>query len=463
MSDLKVLSAYDQKVLATLKRDDRATCFRYLQEAHALYEDRNSWLKKTTRLKILRKAAQLIEERADELALQAAKEGGKPFADSQVEIARAVEGIETAIAVMRTEGGREIPMGLSDASTDRFAVTYREPRGPVIAISAFNHPFNLIIHQVIPAIAVGAPVLVKPASSTPLSCISLVEILREAGLPKEWCRVILCDNETATAIVSHEHIAFLSFIGSGKVGWMLRSKLPPGATCALEHGGMAPVIVDESARLADAVPRLLKGGFYHAGQVCVSVQRIYVHNSLKAQLIEQLVLGAKKLVVGDPQDSLTEVGPLISPREVDRVDSWVKEAQEKGAQVVLGGKKLSSTTYCPTLLIDPPDDAKVSTEEIFGPVVCVYGYDDINEAIARANRPASFFQAAIFTQNHEAALTISRRLKGMAVMVNDHTAFRVDWMPFGGHQNSGLGAGGIGYSMHDMSLERMVVFRAAGL
>jgi acyl-CoA reductase-like NAD-dependent aldehyde dehydrogenase len=463
LAELTVFSAYDQQPMGAVPRHDRETCLRFLAEARALSEDRAGWLPVHQRLSILKNAATLIAQRAEELAVQAAREGGKPLLDSRVEVARAIEGIETAIAVLRTEGGREIPMSLSPSSVERFAVTYREPRGPVVAISAFNHPFNLIIHQVVPAVAVGAPVLVKPASATPLSCRALVEILLEAGLPEAWCRVVHCDNETTRALVAHPATAFLSFIGSARVGWMLRALLSPGASCALEHGGLAPVIVDESADLADAIPRLVKGGFYHAGQVCVSVQRIFVHASILDDFVARFVKSAQALQVGDPLDPTTEVGPLIHPDEVERVASWVTEAVDAGARLGCGGQKLGSTTYAPTVLIDPPDDVQVSTEEIFGPVVCVYGYEHVSEAIARATRPDSYFQAAVFTQKYEAALTLSRQLRGMAVMVNDHTAFRVDWMPFGGQRNSGMGVGGIGSCMKELTVERMVVFRAPGL
>ncbi|MCZ6651228.1 MAG: aldehyde dehydrogenase family protein, partial [Acidobacteria bacterium] len=202
---------------------------------------------------------------------------------------------------------------------------------------------------------------------------------------------------------------------------------------------------------------------YHAGQVCVSVQRIYLQKAIAGQFTRQFVKVVGDLKTGDPLDINTDVGPLIRKREVERVESWVREAIDKGAELLCGGQKLSETTYSPTVLLNPPDDVRVSQEEIFGPVVALYTYDDINEAIARANAPDMFFQASIFTRDLDTALSASRRLNGMAVMVNDHTAFRVDWMPFGGHRQSGLGMGGIGPTMRDMTLERMVVFRSSML
>ncbi|MEM7448877.1 MAG: aldehyde dehydrogenase family protein [Myxococcota bacterium] len=460
MAELEVFAAYDRSTIATLPMQDEAECLATLDRSAQLYQDRDAWLPKHRRIEILRRAAQLIENRKEELVLQAAREGGKPYRDSQVEVQRGIEGIETALAELHHFGGTEIPMALSARSSNRMAYTFRDPRGVILSLSAFNHPFNLIVHQVVPALAVGAPVIVKPASDTPLSCRSLVDIFYEAGLPEDWCRMLVCDNATSSKLVADSRVSFLSFIGSARVGWMLRSTLAPGAACALEHGGVAPAIVDATADLDDAVPRLVKGGFYHAGQVCVSVQRIYVHASIRDRFLEQFVAQARSLRVGDPQHAETDVGPLIRPREVDRVDSWVQEAIAGGGVLQCGGERLSETCYAPTVILNPADDAKVSSEEVFGPVVCVYDYEVFDDAIARANAPDTFFQASMFTTDLEQALRAHRRLKGMAVMVNDHTAFRVDWMPFAGHRTSGLGTGGIGHSMQDMSLERMVVFRS---
>jgi acyl-CoA reductase-like NAD-dependent aldehyde dehydrogenase len=342
---------------------------------------------------------------------------------------------------------------------NRMAYTYREPGGLVSAISAFNHPVNLIIHQVIPAIAAGCPVVVKPASRTPLSCLSLVELLHQSGLPKELCQAVVCSNEDAELLVTDRRLSFLTFIGSANVGWALRSKLAPGANCALEHGGVAPVIVEADANIEEAVPLLVKAGFYHAGQVCVSVQRVYAHESVAMKVAEQMAEKAAKLVVGDPADPKTEVGPLITHAECQRVAEWVEEAVKRGAKLLCGGKKISECCYAPTVLWNPPEDARVSREEVFGPVVCIYTYKNREEAVKRANGLPFCFQAAVFTKNIDQAFYYVRNLQATAVMVNDHTAFRVDWMPFGGRMQSGLGMGGIPRSMEDMTVEKMFVVK----
>lgn len=455
-----ISNPYDGSRIETLTHTDEASALAALEVAHGLHGRREGWLDAQTRRQVLERFAALVEGRVEELARQATLEGGKPLRDSLVELRRAVGGVRVAIEEIGKLTGHEVAMGLTASSAHRFAHTFREPRGVVLAISAFNHPFNLIIHQVITAVAAGCPVLVKPALTTPLSCVSVVELLGEAGLPDGWCQLLLCDNAVTEKLVSDPRVSFLTFIGSARVGWYLRSKLAPGAACALEHGGVAPVIVDATADIDVAIPLLTRGGFYHAGQVCVSVQRIYVHESLRERFTQELLASVAALKTGDPLDADTEVGPLIRSAEVDRVHSWVREAIDGGAELLAGGDRLSETTYAPTVLLNPAGDARISREEVFGPVVALYGYTDLDDAIARANAPDVFFQAAIFTQDLDTALSASRRLDGMAVMVNDHTAFRVDWMPFGGHRQSGLGLGGVAHTMRDMTVERMVVFRS---
>ena len=460
MEKLTVFSPFDGHVIAELPLNSHEDAEHALATAANLYHNRDSWLPKAKRISILQKTYQLLHEREDALAKQAAEEGGKPLVDSKIEAARAASSIKVAIECMSMQVGEQIPMQINSASENRIAFTLQEPIGVVLAISAFNHPLNLIAHQVIPAIATGCPVIVKPALKTPLSCLALVEILYEAGLPKEWCQVLLCHTEIAEKMVSDPRISFLSFIGSSKVGWMLRSKLPPGAGCTLEHGGAAPVILEKDANLDDAIPLIVKGGLYHAGQVCVSVQRVFVHHTLCDEVATRIVQDAKKQIVGDPLDPNTQIGPLIDPKEVVRIHHWVEDAVSAGATLLCGGKQLSNTCYEPTVLLNPPDNARVSQEEIFGPVICIYSYENRLEAIERANQPFFCFQAAIFTQNIDIALDTLQRLNATTVMINDHTAFRVDWMPFGGRKNSGLGVGGIPYSIRELTANKLAVIRS---
>ena len=461
---LKVTSAYDEKEIGSVVTADGVAVEKALETAYHLFHDRKKWLPTEERITILKKTASLMQAQKEDLAKMAAAEGGKPLIDSLVEVQRGIEGIECCIETIKTSVGREIPMNLNAASNGKLAFTSREPIGVVAAISAFNHPLNLIVHQVAPAVAVGCPVIVKPAEDTPLSCMRFVKLLHESGLPEEWCQAFVVNKlENATKLVTDSRISFFSFIGSAKVGWYLKSQLSPGVHCALEHGGAAPVILDATADLDIAIPKIVKGGYYHAGQVCVSVQRVFAHESIAEKVAEKIAEKAKNLKVGDPTDSKTEVGPLIRRREVERVDNWIKEAVSQGAKLLTGGKKIGETCYEPTLLYNPGDTAKVSQMEIFGPLVCVYPYKEPDEAFKRANSVPFSFQAAVFTKDIDMAMRAYRKLHARAIMVNEHTAFRVDWMPFGGHMQSGLGTGGIPYTIADLHAEKMMVISSAGL
>jgi len=458
---LEVVAPFDRSLIASVETSGSDAVEQALDTAHRLFRDRDKWLPASRRIEILERTADIMAERIEELALESAREGGKPLIDSRVEVVRAIDSIRICVDCLRTESGETIPMGINAASTGRLAFTTSEPIGVVVAVSAFNHPLNLICHQVGPAIAAGCPVVVKPAEDTPLSCFRFVEIVREAGLPEEWCQALVTSSrDVATQLVSDSRVAFFSFIGSARVGWMLRSKLAAGARCALEHGGVAPVIVAQDADLDDALPKILKAGFYHAGQVCVSVQRVFAHHSIARELAMQLAEGANNLLIGDPTLAETEIGPLIRPAEVERVDQWVKEAVSEGAELLAGGEMVSATSYACTVLYNPSAESRVSREEIFGPVVCIYPYDDIDEAISQANSLPYAFQSAVFTTNIDTATRAYRRLDASAVMINDHTAFRVDWMPFAGLRESGLGVGGIPYTFHDMQIRKLMVLNS---
>lgn len=455
---LQVVQAFDRVPFAEVPVDGAEAMEGKLQAALGVFGERDSWLAPHARAAVLRRAAMLLEGRRDHFARQIAREGGKPLTDAIIEVTRAIDGLHCAAEELRTFAGREVPMGLTPASSRRWAFTTREPIGVVFAISAFNHPLNLIVHQVAPAIAVGCPVIVKPASATPLSCRDFVALLHEAGLPEAWCQTFMPRSSAlAEQLACDPRISFLSFIGSAAVGWRLHGKLAPGTRSALEHGGVAPAIVDRSADLDRIIEPLVKGGFYHAGQVCVSTQRIYVHEDIVGEFTERLVARVAKLRTGDPTLPETEVGPLINPKEVDRITDWIGAAVAAGATRAIGGERLSATTMQPTVLLEPPADARVSREEVFGPVVCIYRYSRLDEAIARANSLRAPFQACVFSDDIDVALRASERLEASAVMINDPTTFRTDWMPFAGRREAGYGVGGIPYTMRDMTQEKMVV------
>jgi len=457
---LQVKSPYDLSLIEEIEMHNSNDVQSALSLAKSTFDRRSNWIPKHERVSIFERTIAIMESRKEELVTLAASEGGKPYVDSKVEVNRAINGIKIAIEEMGRFGGEEVPMGHTLSSVNRMAFTRREPIGVVAAVSAFNHPLNLIIHQTIPALAVGSPVIVKPARTTPLSCINFVNILIEAGLPEGWCQALVTKSSDSEKLVIDSRVNFFSFIGSGNVGWHLQSKLSPGTRSALEHGGVAPSIVDKDINLDEVIPSILKGAFYHSGQVCVSVQRIFVHEDIIDEFTSRLVEGADSLKVGDPLSQDTDCGPLIQPEEVDRVSKWVDEAVAEGAELLTGGNKLSETTYSPTVLLNPSPDSKVSRSEVFGPVVCVYNYRELQAAVEMSNSLPYAFQASIFTNNLDNAINASEQFNATAVMINDHTAFRVDWMPFGGRDVSGLGLGGIPHSMNDMSREKIVVFKS---
>lgn len=463
MKELPVYSPYDRRFLKTVSLDSLKCAQIKLAHADELFHDKQQRLSPAHRIAILNKFCSLLEQKKEDLAKLATSEGGKPIMDSRIEVERAIQGVKVAAEWVSRMTGVEIPMQLTPSSMHRKAYTLREPVGVVLAISAFNHPINLIIHQVIPALAVGCPVLIKPALETPLSCLALTELLYAAGLPKHWCQPLICTNETAEQLVQDPRVSFLTFIGSTEVGWHLRSLLPKGARCALEHGGTAPVIITQTADLEDALPLLVKGGFYHAGQVCVSVQRVFVINEKAEAVAQQLALYASQLRVGDPLDEKTEIGPLIREKEIERISRWVDSALQQGARLLCGGNRLTNNSYSPTVLYQPPLEHPISQQEIFGPVVCIYPYQSLEEAVDLANQLPFAFQSAIFTQIIDEAWYAVQHLNANTVLINDHTAFRVDWMPFGGRKHSGLGTGGIPYSMLDMTYEKLMVWRSSSL
>ncbi len=457
---LSVMNPSTGQKTATLDADSSADAANKLDLAWRRFQDRKRHIPLHERITIMERLVKLMEKEAESFAMTIAQDGGKPLGDARVEASRAIAGIRMAIQCVSEERGHVIPLGHQASSAGRLSFTQKFPRGVVLAFSAFNHPLNLIVHQVIPAFASGCPCVVKPAADTPLACLKFIDAMYEAGVPEDYVScVITQDLDIAAEMVKSEKIAFFSFIGSSRVGWMLRSQLRPGVRCALEHGGVAPCIVTDKADMNIAIPSILKGGFYHAGQVCVSTQRIYVDRKVQDEFVKLLSEAAGKLKVGDAADATTEVGPLIRPSEADRVDEWVREAVSLGGTIAAGGNRLEGNFYQPTVILSPPANAKVSCQEVFGPVVCIYPYDSIEEAFEAANIHPHAFQAAIYTEDLETVYAAYDAFDASAVMVNDHTAFRDDAMPFAGLSASGLGVGGISYTIEDMQFEKMLVLK----
>jgi len=413
------------------------------------------------RADILKKAATELRSQESYLAWVIASEGGKPLKDAKVEVTRAIATLELCAEEALRLDGEMIPMERTPAGKDHLAFTLRDPIGPVLAISAFNHPLNLISHQVGCAIASGCVVVLKPASTTPICGTLLQEAFLKAGLSEDFFTVIHSNVSESELLVASPEFGFVSFIGSPKVGWEMRKKIAPGTRIAMEHGGQAAAIIRNDADLESAATQLVKGAFYHAGQVCISTQRIFVHEDAYDKFLEIFMKLTSELKTGPATDEETDVGPLIKPDEVKRLQSWITEAQKDGAIIEMGDNVTGSHNQYlyPTVLTNVPRSSKIMKEEAFGPVVCINQYKDENELLEYLNSNEYIFESALFTKDLTRALRISKEISSMTFVINNHTALRVDQMPFGGHGKSGLGMGGVKYMMEEMTRIKQVILR----
>jgi acyl-CoA reductase-like NAD-dependent aldehyde dehydrogenase len=410
------------------------------------------------RAAILDRTARLVEDRAEEIARTISSEAGKPMKAARIEASRAQSTFTMAAVEARKLTGEVVPMDASPAGTGKVALTLRVPVGVVGAISPFNFPFNLVAHKVAPALAAGCAVVLKPASQTPLSALLLAELGTEAGLPAGWLNVV-CGSaaEIGDVLVDDDRVALITFTGSAGVGWKLRERAPRKRV-NLELGNATPVIVAADADLDDVATRLAAHAFSFAGQSCISVQRIYVERSAYDAFLERFLPRVEALVVGDPGDDDTDVGPLIAPSERDRVLEWIDEASSRGASVLTGGT-LEGELLRPTVIADAPADAKVSCEEVFGPLCTVTAFDSLDEAVALANGTPYGLQAGIFTSDVKSALRAAAGLEFGGVTINEAPTFRADQMPYGGIKDSGNTREGPAYAVREMTEERLVVLQ----
>ena len=412
------------------------------------------------RAEILDRAAQLLSERTEDLARIIATEAAKPIKTARVEAQRAVSTFTFAAVAARTLAGDVVPMDASAAGEGKLAFTLRVPIGVVGAISPFNFPLNLVAHKLAPAIAAGCPVVLKPASQTPLSAITLARmLLDECGLPAGHLSVVTGGGGTVgNAIVDHPDIALITFTGSPEVGWGIRARAARKKV-GLELGNNAPLIIEPSADVETAAKKVSVAGFSHAGQSCISTQRIYVHESVRTRFLDALVPLVEGLVVGDPLDEATDVSALISAGERDRVQSWVDEAVGSGAEILAGGKVREDGVLAPTVLGAVTPDMKVCASEVFGPVVGVATYSDLDDALRLANDSRYGLQAAIFTADLSDAMKAARTLDYGGVLVNEVPTFRADQQPYGGNRDSGNTREGPQWAVREMTEERLIIIQ----
>ena len=410
------------------------------------------------RAEILDKAAAALTARREEFAVIIAREAAKPIKTARVEAERAVGTFQFAAAEARKLGGEMIPLDAIPAGEGKLGFTLRVPIGVVGAIAPFNFPLNLVVHKVGPAIAAGCPVVLKPASQTPFSSLALAKMLvEECGLPAEYLQVVTGGGGTVgNALVDHPDVALITFTGSPEVGWGIRARAPRKRV-GLELGNNAPCIIEPDGDWKSAAAKIKVAGFSHAGQSCISTQRVLVHRSLVEEFTAALAAHVDTLVVGDPMDEATDVSALISPGERGRVAAWIAEADAAGARIAAGGTVQADGVLRPTVIADASPGMKVCSQEVFGPVVAVTAYDTLDEALALANDTKFGLQASIFTRDIAVALKAVHSLDFGGVLVNEVPTWRADQQPYGGLRDSGNTREGPAYSVKEMTEIRMVV------
>ena len=451
---ISVRSPYDGHQLGEVPEASVEDVDRAVGEAsRALGRDFPAW----QRGAVLDEAARQLAERTEEFAVRIAREAAKPIKTARVEAQRAVSTFTFAAAEARSLTGEMIPMDASEAGAGKLAFTLRVPIGVVGAISPFNFPLNLVAHKIAPAIAAGCPVVLKPASQTPMSAIALAELLvDECGLPADFLHVVCGGGGTVgNTIVEHPDVALVTFTGSPEVGWGIKARAPKKKV-GLELGNNAPVIIEPDGDLELAARKIAVAGFSYAGQSCISTQRVYVHASVAEKFLEALIPRVETLVVGDPLDEDTDVSALISTDDRDRVVSWIDDARAGGAHVACGGE-VRDGVLAPTVLTDVTPDMDVCAREVFGPVVVVQRYDTFDEALALSNDTVYGLHAAVFTSDLSTAMRAAHELDFGGVLVNEVPTYRTDQMPYGGIRDSGNTREGPRYAAEEMTVTRLVI------
>ncbi|MBA4493453.1 aldehyde dehydrogenase family protein [Paenactinomyces guangxiensis] len=408
------------------------------------------------RYTILSKAALALKERKDEFSYVLVKEVGKPIREARTEVERAAQTLEISAEEAKRIHGEGVPVEAAPGSENRLAFTLRVPVGVIAAITPFNVPLNLVCHKVGPALAAGNSVVLKPAEVTSVCALMLAEIFTEAGLPAGRLQIITGNgSKIGDWLLENEDVRMFTFTGSERVGKLIRQKAGIRKV-ALELGNNSATIVHKDADIKQAATLVCQKGFNNAGQVCISVQRVYVHESISEEFIEKLKEKTEVLRMGNPLLETTDIGPMISLREAERVESWVNEAVEQGAEIVVGGKR-NGACYAPTVLKNVNNDMKVCHQEVFGPVVGIETYSSFDEVIAKVNDSDYGLQAGLFTKDLNLAMKAAKEIEVGGLIINDASAYRVDQMPYGGIKNSGTGKEGPAYAIEEMTEERIIV------
>jgi acyl-CoA reductase-like NAD-dependent aldehyde dehydrogenase len=450
---MEVRSPYDDGLVAQVPAAGPRDVERAVAAAAAAL--RRGDFARTDRIRVLEQTAAALNDRQEHFARAIAHESAKPLKTARVEAARAVETFAFAAAEARTLAGEVIPIDATAAGAGKTAFTLRVPVGVVAAISPFNFPLNLVAHKLAPAIAAGCPVVLKPASQTPVSSLLLAELLHGLGVPAGWLNVVTGSGSVVgEALATHDDVAYITFTGSSEVGWAMAAKAARKKV-RLELGSNSPLIIDSPSDWATAAAKVAVAGFSHAGQSCISTQRIYVHADVADDFVDALVGKVEALVVGDPADEKTDVSALISKGDTDRVKEWIDEAVAAGAKVLAGGEIIDGVLR-PTVVENAPADVRLQCQEVFGPVVTITRYRSFDEALALANDSVYGLQAGVFTSDLGKALRAGQTLEFGGVIVNDVPTFRADQQPYGGVKDSGNTREGPRFAIEEMTERRLV-------
>ncbi|MFJ8266504.1 aldehyde dehydrogenase family protein [Peribacillus asahii] len=448
---------HTNELLTEIGQAEPADAVEAVVEAHTAFQKFRDY-PAHRRAKILARAATIMEERIEEYAKIISLESAKTIRNAREEINRTVQTYRFAAEAAKSNYGTQIPMDAAEGGEKRFGFTTRTPIGVVTAITPFNFPFNLVAHKVGPAIAAGNSIVLKPAEQTPISSLVLAEIFKEAGLPEGVLNVIPGKGDVLSeALTTHPHVKKVTFTGSVEVGHLIQQQAG-FRKLTLELGSNSPFIIDEGVNIDKVIERSVLGAFSNNGQVCISIQRIYVHQSLYQQFLERFVSRTKQLVVGSPLDEDTNITAVISKKSLDRLQSWLHEAVQEGATIECGGNVEGNVLY-PTVLTNVNRDSKVFRFEVFGPIVCVFPFATLDEAIKDANDSRYGLNSGVMTPSIERAFYAAERLETGGVVINDIPTYRIDNMPYGGWKDSGVGREGVKYAMEEMMEQKFISFK----
>ncbi len=454
---IEVKNKYNGKTLASLptaRREDVDAAVSAAQRAASVMADMPAY----RRAELLLKTAALLREHFEDFATTIAAEAGKALKYARAEVERAISTFTIASEESKRLHGETLPMDAVPAGDGYFGFWVRRPIGVIAAISPFNFPLNLVAHKVAPAIAAGNSLVLKPATSTPLAAVKLCQALQEAGLPAGAINLVIGPGSTVGEwLITDPRVDKITFTGSPPIGRHILS-VAGIKKVTLELGNTSPVVVAPDADLDFVAKRCAIGAYYNSGQVCISVQRIYSQKQVYEPFAEKFVKASDAMIVGDPLDERVDVGPMIDSSEVDRIESWIKEAQSSGAKVLTGGKR-DGTVYYPTVLTNVKPEMKIVAEEAFAPVASVISCDDFEDSLRQANDTKFGLQVGVFTKDIDRVLKAVRRLNFGGVIINDTPNFRLDHMPYGGNRQSGLGREGVRFAMEDMTNIQMVAIR----